>query len=414
MAGCGRGARPPGPAQMPAMQVSWNTRGAWLLQAGLEEDGGREDLCGGGGVATFLDVAACHAQSLHALLLLVGLCITIITIVCAFAFFREDKEEQITPLCPQLVVREAELVFKLPLDSQADSMVVSDLEGRPRCRVVLDWSDPFRPGASGVAATARLQSDTDQTLATVVARNLAVHPACQGLALCRQGCEIFGFVEPDTARRYHVRHRTGVHLLTLVGDFGAIDIEAINPVGSRVCTFKKIGDECHGHVLQYVDAGLVICSLLAAHVHRRLTMAMASPGTPLRLPASPLAVTPKPPGESPPPGATALVSAQEEYAAAAASNDSDGPVGSSRSLGSGLVDDSPGSARWPPASPAGAERPAQQAQSSAVAAPGGMETRPTAALAKPGQEVPNALGGQSGDQEAQGPDPPRQLPPSVA
>ncbi|CAK0877143.1 unnamed protein product [Prorocentrum cordatum] len=135
-------------------------------------------------------------------------------------------------------------------------------------KVSVEWPDPLRPGSSGVAATVRLRSPADVALATVVARNVAV--VGQGLALCRAGCEIFGFVEPKGPRRYHVRHRTGVHLLTLVGDFASLTVEGINPVGSKVCWFQRSGDELCGRVLQHVDAGLAICSLLATHVHRRL------------------------------------------------------------------------------------------------------------------------------------------------
>lgn len=118
------------------------------------------------------------------------------------------------------------------------------------------------------------------TLATIVARNVAV--LGQGLALCRTGCEIFGFVEPE-GNKYIVRHRTGVHLLTLIGSFGADtsldpmhqqdvwDIEGFNPVGSKVCSMKKVGDECVGKVTQHVDAGLVLCAIMATYVHRRLS-----------------------------------------------------------------------------------------------------------------------------------------------
>jgi hypothetical protein len=257
--------------------VQWGMRGAWLLQA-------KAAVCGH---ADSLGQDPCNIESVQALILLICLSAGIVSIICAVAFFREDKEEQITPLCPQLVVKDVDQSFSLPLDTQADTMAVTDpASNQPICKVVFDWPDPLRPGGSGVAATARLQNTLDLTLGTVVARNVAV--VGQGLALCRAGCEIFGFVEPEGPRRYSVRHRTGVHLLTLTGDFEGIDIEGINPVGSKVCWFKKVGSECQGRVLQHVDAGLVICSLLATHVHQRLTM--SGPPT---LPPS-IAVKPRP------------------------------------------------------------------------------------------------------------------------
>mmetsp|Transcript_148356 Transcript_148356/g.262342 ORF Transcript_148356/g.262342 Transcript_148356/m.262342 type:complete len:374 (-) Transcript_148356:75-1196(-) len=209
------------------------------------------------------------------LVLLIGLCAAILTIICTFTFFREDKEEQITPLCPQLVVKDAELNFKLPLGIEAESMNVTDRKGESFCKVSLDWPDPFRPVASGVAATVRLQSCSGgTTLATVVARNVAV--VGQGLALCRSGHEIFGFVEPEIDRRYHVRHRTGVHLLTLVGDFSNFDIEGVNPVGTRVFSSKQVDGACVGKVSPHFDAGLILCCMLAAHIHRILLAQPAS------------------------------------------------------------------------------------------------------------------------------------------
>jgi len=218
---------------------------------------------------TSQDPELCRAETIHAILLLSFLSVSIISIICAFVFFREDKEEQITPLCPALVVREEDINFTLPLGSNADNMAVMNLgTGQLICKVVMDWPDPFRQGGQGVVGTVRLQNNLDLPLATVVARNVAV--VGHGLALCRAGCEIFGFVEPEGPERYSVKHRTGVHLLTLTGDFAGFDIEGINPVGSKVCWFKKVRTECRGRALQHVDAGLVLCSLLATHVHRRL------------------------------------------------------------------------------------------------------------------------------------------------
>lgn len=283
-----------------------------------------------GGSRLCTEGADCRwSETIHALLLLVGLCIAILMVICAFAFFREDKEEQITPLCPQLVVREPDLGFRLPLDSLESTMQVTDLQGRVRCRVVMD----FAPKAKGVAATAWLQNAKGSTLASIVARSPSI-PG-QGLALCRASSahpEIFGFVEPEGEQRYHVRHRTGVHLLTLKGDFDTLDIEGINPVGLTVCSFKRVrllGEggavfQCNGRVLQYVDAGLVICSLLATHVHRRLTSTLAALASPP--PSSSLDQTPR---TRPVSGAgralaTAAAATSEEEAEAATEVTADG------------------------------------------------------------------------------------------
>lgn len=240
------------------VKIQWHMQSAWLLQT-------QHRICGAG-------EGLCSAESWHAFILLLFLCTTIVLILCAFAFFREDKEEQIKPLCPQLVVKESDLSFTMPLDLQAEAFAVTDSQNQLVCKVVVDWQDPFRPGASGVAATARLQNHLDLTLTTLVARNVAV--VGQSLVLCRENGEVFASVEPDGGRRFHIRHRTNVHLISLVGDFSQtdLDIDGINPVGTKVCSFKSNGSQCKGWVMQHVDAGLVISSLLATLVYKRLAL----------------------------------------------------------------------------------------------------------------------------------------------
>jgi hypothetical protein len=235
---------------------------------------------------------------MQVLLLLITLCTVIVSVICLFTFFREDKEEQITPLCPALIVRDPEITFKLPMEPEGDAMVVMDMNDNTVLKVAIDYPDPTRLHASGVAATARLQNTRDITLATVVARNVAA--VGQALALCRASpsCDIFGFVEPDGPNRYIVRHRTGVHLLTLVGDFDNMDIKGLNPVRSEVCKFQKVGDECRCCILQHVDAGLVFCTLLATQVQRRVAEPLLPrplgwmPGMPPVLAAAPLSPAP--------------------------------------------------------------------------------------------------------------------------
>lgn len=211
---------------------------------------------------------ACRLESLHATILLISLCTVIVLMGCACAFFREDKEEQIKPLCPQLVVRDMDLEFMMPLSNQVDVFPVTSLTGKTVCKVVVDWPDPFRPGASGVAATVRVVNLLDHTLTTLVARNAL---SGQSLILCRETGEMYASVEPDGLARFHVRHRTNVHLLTLSGDFSSGNVDGFNPAGAKVCSFKAVGEQCRGWVLPHVDAGLAICSLMATRVHRRLS-----------------------------------------------------------------------------------------------------------------------------------------------
>jgi len=258
-------------------KVSWNMRGAWLLQEANQ-------ICD-----PELD-PHCGSERTKILILLITLSATIIIVGCMFNFFREDREEQLTPLCPQMIVQKDELKFRfqpppLTVQASADSphnLDVLDVEGKVHCKISMDWPDPFRGSPHGVAATVRL-TQKESTLATIVARNVAV--CGQGIALCRTGCEIFGFVEPAEGNRYFVRHRTGVHLLTLIGggfpgNLDDWDIEGYNPAGSKVCILKKNKEdpsECVGKVMQHVDAGLILCALMAIYVHRRLSQPVQAP-----------------------------------------------------------------------------------------------------------------------------------------
>lgn len=222
----------------------WRGR-SWLLQGSVECE---------------LGMDACAFEVYQMLALLATLCACIAVVICLFSFFREDRDEQITPLCPQMVVNGPELAFTLPLTGEPQSLEVLDAGGRPLNRILIDF--PVESTGGGIMAQARLQDSHGKNLATVVARDT-------GLSLFR-GCEIFGFVEPEEDGSYNVRHRTGVHLLTLSGSVDPWDVEGINPVGSTVCSFKDAGEESRGSVIQGVDSGLVIGSLCAVHLHQRV------------------------------------------------------------------------------------------------------------------------------------------------
>jgi len=224
--------------------------------------------------STCAELDPCRAESLRGMAVLLGLCFAILIIVCAFAFLHQDREEQITPLCPQLV-HEGVLEFRMPFDMQTKRAVVVNKQDKALCKVCIVWPDPKQAGTTDVAATVRLQSIYDITLATVVARNVAI--VGQDVALCRAGCSIFGFVEPDGDRQYHVRHRAGIHLLTFTGDFTSLDLVGVNGIGAEVCWFKVVGGVCVGRVLPQVDAGLVMCSVLATVIHRWINCPTRAP-----------------------------------------------------------------------------------------------------------------------------------------
>jgi hypothetical protein len=216
------------------------------------------------------DITNCRQETLRVLAVASLLCVLIFFSFCAYCSMREDKEEHITPLCPQLVVRRSDLNFQMKLDEPGRCFKVVECKDPENvvCKVLLDWPDP-KLGGQGLVATAQLQSATDSLLATIVVRHVSDHG--QALALCRSSCEIFAFVEQDCDNRYLVRHRSNIPLLAMIGDFDSWDVDGVNPVGAKVCSLKRSGDTCDGKVQQHVDAGLVICSFLVSYIHRLLT-----------------------------------------------------------------------------------------------------------------------------------------------
>jgi len=269
-------------------KASWPSRAAWLFQASGE-------------ICDPIKDPNCNLEKMKVLALFITLVATILIMACAMQFFREDKEENLTPLCPQMVVKESDLqfMFATPCSSpsQADSSDVFDVVDLAEpsvgyCKIDMDWPDPFRPDqrtSAGVAATVRMfKSDT--LLATVVARSISV--SGQGLALCRSGTEVFGFVEEvkTDLNKYVVRHRTGVHLMTFIGNFDNWDVAGFNPAGHQVCWTRRAGngDKCEGRISQQVDAGLVLSSLMAIYVNRRIAPHRSlSPRAPVEVGQSP-------------------------------------------------------------------------------------------------------------------------------
>lgn len=219
------------------------------------------------------DPLKCNSEALTVVLVFGFLVLSICVSAFAFASIREDKEEHITPLCPQLVVQNGELKLSLNLDNPVGLVNIVDAE-RPKemlCRLLMEWN-ASNTGRHGIAAQVRLQNPQGATLATAVARNISV--SGEALALCRSGCEIFGFVEPRPDGSYRVRHRTNVHLMTLTGDFDdAVDV--VSPAGPKIGGIKVLAGGHEVSIAQHVDGGLLISSYLAAFVHRRILKAIA-------------------------------------------------------------------------------------------------------------------------------------------
>eukprot|EP00930_Biecheleria_cincta_P075724 TRINITY_DN62907_c0_g1_i1.p1 TRINITY_DN62907_c0_g1~~TRINITY_DN62907_c0_g1_i1.p1 ORF type:complete len:313 (+),score=63.10 TRINITY_DN62907_c0_g1_i1:103-1041(+) len=234
-----------------------NMRGAWLLQTAQE-------------LRNCITLEECQADRLQLTLVLLVLLSAIFSMLCAFAFFREDKED-ITPLTPQLMVKETEMRVNLPLSSHDDNFSITKQDGEFVANVTVEWPDPFRPGC-GVAGQIRVYN-SQQVLGIVSARHVmnmnSFWQVPHGLALCREKHEMFAWVEVEGPTTFHVRHRTGQPLLTLTGELnpgGTMDMEGYNLVGSKVCWLKD--GKCA--VVQHFDAGMVFLSFLAIYLHKRL------------------------------------------------------------------------------------------------------------------------------------------------
>lgn len=223
-----------------------------------------------GSIYTFSDCVSGSAcgdwESLSVIFLASFLIISILVTLVAHLFVRENQEDNITPLCPSLIVKGDALQFKMPVPSESDIVDVTDLSGKPIMRLAQELRDPFKPGFMGVVATVRLTCPQDILLATIVVR-----PAVkQGVALCGAECDIFGFLDKVSDKRYDIRHRTGHLLMALFGDFDGGEIQCVSPAGSA-CTFSQEGGNIVGGIEQNVDPGLVIGSLCAAHLHRNFS-----------------------------------------------------------------------------------------------------------------------------------------------
>jgi hypothetical protein len=217
--------------------------------------------------ATAAGLSDCGAENRQILILFMALSLSIVFVLCLCCHIREDKEEQITPLCPQLMVKGGSLKFKLRLEASEDGVDVTDSQGSTIGKVITARPDPIRPSYSGVAATVSLHNDKTGTLATVVVRNVCA--IGQGLCLCRAGNEIFGFMEPDpNGRTCIVRHRSGVNIMTIACDFSSSDdIVMSSPVGVKLCAIRKMSDGDYvGEVAEHCDAGLMICCLFGVYL----------------------------------------------------------------------------------------------------------------------------------------------------
>lgn len=231
----------------------------------------------------------CTVENAHILELFLLLSMSIFFTLFMYTHMREDKEELLTPLCPQLVVKHQALDFKFDLGPNLDEIKVWTSDDKLICKLNTSWPDARQSGPSGAAATLRLQDPYGHTLCCVVLRSVAVRG--QGICFCRASLvqEIFGFLEPTVAavpeqHRYVVQHRSKTMLYMLTGhlDSEPGDVTALSASGVEVCTLQRVrsGTDTNsvvGRCSQNVDAGLLICSAIASVLHQRLAATRPQP-----------------------------------------------------------------------------------------------------------------------------------------
>jgi len=177
-------------------------------------------------------------------------------------------------LCPSLVVPSGmELVFAVSevvsADKQQIAFHIVDLQGQPLSRVVID--------EFGSRCGIFLHSLDDRPLAWV--RTAHLYEKGGGLPeICWPSGEVYGTIakeDPVPHKRYMLRDTSGQRLLTFNGNFQEKAINVVNASGRLVCDTERCaaprGDAPYYQVrvAPSVDAGLILCGLLAIDKLRR-------------------------------------------------------------------------------------------------------------------------------------------------
>eukprot|EP00929_Paragymnodinium_shiwhaense_P015453 TRINITY_DN123549_c0_g1_i1.p2 TRINITY_DN123549_c0_g1~~TRINITY_DN123549_c0_g1_i1.p2 ORF type:complete len:369 (-),score=93.22 TRINITY_DN123549_c0_g1_i1:61-1167(-) len=235
----------------------------------------------------------CQVEAIQLLLLLGSLLTALFAVFCMLSHIHEDRTELLMPLAPGLLVKQPVLLFRMPLDSpDMDSFEVLDKGDQVLCKVTMSWADPFRKEPNDMLGVAYVHDSRDIALGMVVAKGGKTPGSGVQIGIRRVLTENFAKIDVAGPKLLHVRHRTNAMLLTLLGDFtpDATDIEGLNEGGTKVFSMRRLGDECMCKVMQNVDAGLVICSVLGARMHRRLTSPQPFPPRLLSAPTTPTGI----------------------------------------------------------------------------------------------------------------------------
>mmetsp|Transcript_93644 Transcript_93644/g.222665 ORF Transcript_93644/g.222665 Transcript_93644/m.222665 type:complete len:413 (+) Transcript_93644:99-1337(+) len=208
---------------------------------------------------------------------------SLLTSPCGSPSYRQGRSslgEQMPPrnrwLCPSLVVPSGmELVFAvselMAAEKQQVAFHIIDLQGQPLSRVVVD--------EFGSRCGIFLRSLDDRPLAWV--RTGPLFEKKGGLPeICWPSGEVYGTVakeDPVPNKRYTLRDKSGQRIFTFNGNFQEKAINVVNASGRLVCDTERCAvspgtaaSYFQVRVAPSVDAGLILCGLLAIDKLRRV------------------------------------------------------------------------------------------------------------------------------------------------
>mmetsp|Transcript_21253 Transcript_21253/g.26215 ORF Transcript_21253/g.26215 Transcript_21253/m.26215 type:complete len:172 (+) Transcript_21253:1-516(+) len=168
-----------------------------------------------------------------------------------------------------------ELVFAvselITAEKQQVSFHIVDLQGQPLSRVVVD--------EFGSRGGIFLRSLDDRPLAWVKTASLYESQGGATPQICWPSGEVYGSIakeEPVPNKRYTLRDKAGQRIFTYNGNFQEKAINVVSASGRLVCDTERcvaatLGNTPHFQVrvAPSVDAGLVLCGLLAIDKLRR-------------------------------------------------------------------------------------------------------------------------------------------------
>lgn len=178
----------------------------------------------------------------------------------------ESRGEPRGTLCPSLVVPTGmDFVFAVPLvisqPRQEIDFNIVDTKGGPLCHVVVSERGERNSPYCGIF----LQALSRMPLAVVYTEHM--HVGTGPVSFCRPEGNLYGILKHDGMDSYTLKLTSGKNLLEFRGDFCGKVISVNNAFGECICVTERCVVNSAPHykvrISPSVDAGLVICGLLA-------------------------------------------------------------------------------------------------------------------------------------------------------